>query len=34
MLRKKALAYLHSMLRDKLLQPHEVEVEQPTLLTT
>lgn len=32
MLRKKALAYLHSMLRDKLLQPHEAEVEQPELL--
>lgn len=32
LLRKKALAYLHSMLRDKLLQPHEVEVEQPELL--
>ena len=27
LLRKKALAYLHSMLRDKLLQPHEAEVE-------
>ena len=32
LLRKKALAYLHSMLRDKLLQPHEVEVEQHELL--
>ena len=32
LLRKKALAYLHSMLRDKLLQPHEAEVEQPELL--
>ena len=32
LLRKKALAYLHSMLRDKLLQPHEPKVEQPELL--
>ena len=32
LLRKKALAYLHNMLRDKLLQPHEAEVEQPELL--
>ena len=32
LLRKKALAYLHSMLRDKLLQPYEAEVEQPELL--
>ena len=32
MLRKKALAYLHGMLRDKLLQPHEPKAEQPELL--
>ena len=32
MLRKKALAYLHGMIRDKLLQLHEPKVEQPELL--